>query len=319
MIGRGSRDTGLRSLLIGLRSRAIGRGSPAISARGALGLRWNSSGLAVLCVVACACGRIDFDPIPLTPVEPGSCALASPFDASCAPPPSVHAALTGAALWLAMNETDPGAGITDTAGTHRARCTGNCPTAIADGPHRGFLFSGQTLQIDWAADLDGSHGYTVAVWARLDDAATSGNDACAVTESNETHMVDPGDGNSFSLCVINGTTVYDFTTNDGTSPGYDSQGAMGPHAMLTLGAWHHLALVWNAACHTKTLYVDGCRVNATDDVNIQFDDQPFIVGADLRLTSPSTTGFLWPGALHDFLFFDHPLGESQIRLLAAPP
>jgi hypothetical protein len=165
------------------------------------------------------------------------------------------------------------------------------------------------VQIEWAPDLDGSAGYTVGVWARLDAYPQGTLDhsfACALAKPNSSGRL--GNGESYALCVNSSHLVYDYTTSDSESHMLVGQGARAEIAEL--GRWHHLAATWDATCRTKTLYVDGCRVNASV-ADVGFDRSPVVVGSDT--TSPSS----WSGALDDVLIYDRALGDADIKQLVA--
>jgi len=252
-------------------------------------------------IVLGACGY------PLLPPVDVGCVAPQPV--TCTPATGSAGSLPRASLRLAMEETDPAAAGTDSAG-HPVQCvTGQCPV-IARGIHgNGRWFAGQQLQVDWAPDLDGSAGYTVGAWACLDAAPPRGGYACALAQPNRSDA--SGDGNSYALCVDDGQRIYNYTTVGSTSDMLTGQA-------MAVREWHHIAASWNATARTKILYVDGCRANDSQPGDIRFDRGPLVVGADLKLLAGGVPAYFWSGVLDDVVFYSRALDDAEIKLLAAP-
>jgi hypothetical protein len=243
--------------------------------------------------VLTACGRSGFDPLGDAPGANASGDVRS-----------------SARLWLQMEESDPQSRmIGDTGvGDHTVLCaTQQCPTSALGKHGKGFRFTGQQLQVVWQPDLDASRGYTIAMWAVLDQAPATGDFACGFTEP----VAQVLDGNSYSLCATSSRTPYAFTT-DATGGSQDelTLGVMAP------ATWVHLAASWEPVgimgMGNKTFYVNGVATSSV--VHIDFDQSPPVVGADMS----TTPVYFWNGVLDDVVFFDRVLTQSEIVELAAP-
>lgn len=252
---------------------------------------WRLVWLAALCV----CGHCSYDPIPADPIPDN---------------PALHPT-----LWLRMEEAPPTPdNILDSAAGHAVRCVnGVCPVATAgvQGHGQGFRFSGgEQLQVDWRSDLDGRMGYTVAVWARLDEVPAPYS--CAFAQPNNT---DSGDGDSFALCADASDTIYVYATSATQDPDATLTGS---GARVELHDWHHLAATWDPAERLRLLYVDGLRVAEAGSPALEFDDRVLVVGADLVFSNGTGVDmFHWRGALDDLMFFPAALSTAEIQRLAA--
>ncbi|HET7504172.1 MAG TPA: LamG domain-containing protein [Kofleriaceae bacterium] len=270
-----------------------------------VGLRW------LLVFVPCACGRIGFD---------ASCAVPEPVDESCvAMTTRFTASYAGGGVRFALDEITADGETHDADSKYTAQCTGMCPVSAegAQGMGRGLKFSNQQLRITGLPGLDGSTGYTVAVWARLDTLPGAMNPletrySCAVSMPNSTAMPSPpeDDGNSFALCVEPSGRAYVFSTS---STRADALIPVDGFGVTGTDEWHHIAATWDAACKTQVLYFDGCRVNVRTGIEIQFDPADVFVGADNFGTHDARPTYFWNGVLDDLLIYDRPLGDAEIR------
>ena len=64
-------------------------------------------------------------------------------------------------------ETDPNAGIIDSAGGHATSCTGTCPVRVASVHGSGYRCLAEPVEVAYTPDLDTSAGYTAAAWVNV--------------------------------------------------------------------------------------------------------------------------------------------------------
>jgi hypothetical protein len=246
--------------------------------------------LALLAIAAC--GRIGFD---AQAVKVAGDARADGVGVGGDGPDANLPA--GPKIWLKM-ETDPPSGIVDSAGGHNCYCdaTTGCPMRVAGLHGFGYQFSGQQVEVDDAADLDPSSGFTAAAWVRVDSYPTTSNGTVFAKTSST--------GDMFVLVVqTDGTTLFDSEDGAGVT-------SSGTGAMLPLGTWHHVAFVFDGT--HKQYYVDGASIGMST-AGLSTDSNPFYIGADY-----ATPAFFLTGTLDDVLYYTRALSPAEVAQLATP-
>jgi len=253
---------------------------------------------ALAAVALAACGRVGFEPQRVLAGDAATIGDAPPPVVD-APSPVVDAMglPTGPALWLKM-ETDPGTGIVDSVGSHVTTCTGAfCPASITGLHGRSYRFTGQELDVAYAADLDASHGFTAALWVQLT--------ALPATESACVFNMPFNDANgwdTFAICIdVGGATQFDSETPTGNA---DLE--TGP--TIALAVWHHLAQSWDGT--TKRGYLDGVEV-ASKVIAVGAGTQAPTLGG-------SRGAFFLTGTIDDAMYYTRALSAAEVAQLATP-
>lgn len=90
------------------------------------------------------------------------------------------------------------------------------------------------------------------------------------------------------------------------------------NAVLTMGAWHHVAATFDGRTQELKIYINGVQVPAALDpgswatVNIQRNTVPVRIGALAALSQNDITGY-WDGLLDEVEIFSRALDASEIR------
>lgn len=189
---------------------------------------------------------------------------------------------------------------------------------IRGAPGTGNLNGGTSFvagKIGNAVDLDGGTGYvtalntvptgtaaySVAAWVWADSAPVWGS------------IVKNWGG------ATPGAFHLGFNAGDGRISNYVSVPTVGPAVdpgVLSLGAWHHIALTYDGGAGTQTLYVDGSAVGSAAasgsltaigtlmGIGVKLDDTQ--VGPD-----GGAPGF-WDGKIDDLAFWDNTLTPAAV-------
>lgn len=172
------------------------------------------------------------------------------------------------------------------------------------------VFNGKSSRIQHAwnalfnpgtANTAGS--FTVTVWARP---AVADNAHHSVISSRH----DKNPDSSGYILYDNGDNNWEYRTGNGT--GVDNWQLLdGPRARV--GAWQHLALVYDAQRQRKTLFVDGEPVHSQDTVVAPNLDRPFNIGAGGDFGHE----FFFNGLIDDLGIFEGALTRSEIARVMA--
>jgi hypothetical protein len=239
-------------------------------------------------VAIAGCGRLGFD------------ALSDANDGAAGPD-----APSDLVLWLRMEETDATKGIKDSARGHVVMCDGACPMSAPGRIGNGFHFTAERLLVLFTSDLSGG-SFTAAVWMNPDSIPTTNTDYRAA-------FCEPlgpagNDADSFALSLDKTQQVYNYTCNpvDGCTNYYSG-------AAMMVGAWHHVAVTWDAGTHDSRFYYDGAHILGNDATrDVQFDSSGISVGAD-----NINKMYFWQGVLDDVRLYDRALDDMEISNLFA--
>jgi hypothetical protein len=248
--------------------------------------------VGALVALAAGCGRIGFDAPEISRTGDAS---ADSSDAPGSPDAPAQAVPAGAKIWLKM-ETDPNVGIVDSAGGHAVGCAAGCPTRSPALHGHGYAFAMEEVDVQHAADLDSSAGFTAAVWVDL--TALPSSLACVWSK--------PFDGaagfDTFTLCIDTaGGTVF-----DSESPAGVADSETGP--MIAPGQWHHLAMSWDGTI--KRGYLDGIQV-AVKTVQLGSGTEAATLGGE-------GGAYYTPALVDDALYYTRALAPAEIQQLATP-
>jgi Concanavalin A-like lectin/glucanases superfamily len=247
-------------------------------------------------VASTACGRVDFDAL-THDVGTGSGDGAT--DATNAD--SAVDAIPGLVVVYPMDDNPAPTGtVTASVPADDGTCTA-CPAPTAGHINGALEFDGSDCVTLPTSTLIGSASYTVAAWILAQNTAQ----ASAVSKAY-------GDTVNYD---IGNLAVY-----ASGSPFFETSDAAGsvdivqpPTAIDIVGAWHHVAITWNATAMLKQLYIDGTLSNAQ---NVSTTDSTELVkiGCD---TDFGSEDFNFVGALDDVRFYSRDLTSTEIGYLAS--
>lgn len=213
-------------------------------------------------------------------------------------------------FWVPMDETGAFAdqNLEASASSVDVRCFGgNCPVAGTDGAIGGrFAFDGvvDVLRIRNNAKLrTGSGGYTVAVWVRVPSIPTTNQVFLSLPFSTPSRQVwrlgftDQGSG-----------PVLSFLTQGDTT-----EALLEVPAFTTVGAWVHVAAVWDGASRTQRVLLDGVvAATGTGTVTPDFGMADGFAGAEV-VDGRAENHFA--GDLDDARLYGHALTDAEIGVL----
>ena len=149
--------------------------------------------------------------------------------------------------------------------------------------------------------------FTVTLWA---NASSTGGFASPITSRDDVNAGVSTHG--YILYNDNGGN-WNFWTGDG-NPGWDT--LRGP--AVSTNTWTHLALTFDAATGTKSLFVDGALA-ATETAAAQYSPNGTVEMEDFHIGSGGDTGssFFFAGNIDDVAIFDTALDEAAIQDIRA--
>ncbi len=177
------------------------------------------------------------------------------------------------------------------------------PGATAStGTSASFNGTSSVIQHLWDARLN-PESFTVTLWAKSNGGAgawnspiTSRHDLFGAGETSQGYLIYDN----------NPSGVWTFWSGNGPDPG-NWQVLDGPP--VALGQWQHLAITYDDATETKTLYVDGAAVAASNDSITPNDTTPFNIGSGQDFGD----GFRFVGDIDDIGVWNEALSVGQIQ------
>jgi concanavalin A-like lectin/glucanase superfamily protein len=253
-----------------------------------------------LLVALSACGRVGFGARPL--VADGGAADARPVDAGFPP---------GLVAWYRLDETI-GDTYADAIGGVTAVCAsfGTCPAPTAGRASGAQLFDGDTtcIQVPDMGQLDLS-AFTVAVWARQDAHASAiGTTSVAKRVDVGSDVLDSWQMEDYVTGSPNDQLVFTSNLDTPTNAQFASS-----TDDIVIGAWQHLAITWDSASETETLYVAGAFEGSHQETgNIQYDSHAATIGCDDNAGASE----VFVGALQGMQVYNRALTAAEIAMLA---
>ncbi|GAB3814689.1 LamG domain-containing protein [Micromonospora zhanjiangensis] len=161
--------------------------------------------------------------------------------------------------------------------------------------------------------VDTTKSYGVSAWVRLSALPTQN---MAIATQSGTCIY----GFYFGATVSAGAARWNVTTRQtdcGGSASYTSLAAPNPITSADVGRWQHVAVSYDEAARTLTLFVDGRPVASTPWATAWSATNPFQVG---RLLVGTTANNYFAGALSDVQVFDRALVDQDFTgQLASDP
>ena len=250
-------------------------------------------------VALAACGRVGFGARPL--VADGA-ADARALDAGFP---------TGLVVWYPLDET-VGDMYADALGGVSAVCAsfGTCPIPTAGRAGGAQLFDGSTtcIQVPDTGQLDLS-SFTVAVSARQDAHASAiGTTSVAKRVDIGSNVLDSWQMEDYTTSGPNDQLVFTSNLDTPTNVQFASS-----TEDIVIGMWQHLAITWDVATETETLYVAGAfQGSHTETGNIQYDSHAATIGCDDNAGASE----VFAGALQDMQVYNRALSAAEIAMLA---
>jgi hypothetical protein len=198
-------------------------------------------------------------------------------------------------LWYKLNETS-GTTATDAAGRHRnGTLTGGATWAAGKtGNAVSLNGSGQYVAIP---DFGACNAFTLAAWVKANTLTKDFSSImhCDGWEAGDVHVHVRSSG------VV--------------SWGLNGAGDQVSTGTIAAGAWHHVAIVYDAGSRTGRIYINGSLNNT-----LTFAGGPTVLlSGGMRLGSWSSGGRDLDGAIDDFRMYNFALTGAQVQQLYNNP
>ncbi|MBV8759155.1 MAG: LamG domain-containing protein [Deltaproteobacteria bacterium] len=183
----------------------------------------------------------------------------------------------------------------DALGGEAGNCVGGTPVLATGVRGRAYTFDGTNrVQLADTAAFD-TASFTVAIWYQL-ASAPNGNYKCPINRIYGTEADD-----AWQVCLFD-AQIY---TKFGLAAVYAP-------VIPDVGAWHHLALTYDASSTSWTYWLDGLGLTSGTGTPILDKTQPIVLGTDLDV---GTVGSPFDGLLDDLRFYDRALTANEIMAL----
>jgi hypothetical protein len=200
----------------------------------------------------------------------------------------------GLIAWYTMDSLAAGACAHDATGHgHEGTCVG--VTVVPGAFASAFMFAGSaSIDVPHANDLDTLSAFTVGAWFEIDSApATEG---CLVARPSET-------GYSQLLSITSDGSIHYATSN------VDMTISPGP----AFGAWHHVALRWDASARTVSAWTDGRLSGSAPSSNDTFIFSDLWMGG---IGSAGPPAMAYNGKMDEVRIFTRALSDVEMTELA---
>ena len=213
------------------------------------------------------------------------------------------------------------ADISDSSGNSRhgrACISGDAPVPVPGRFGNAGLFDGIYEYANMGPGFNYTSSFTAAMWIALDDYSWCGPGGTSQHIIGTHHLATPGgrgrgwgiywdcDGLAWELTNTTGSAIY-------------SYGFVQPSPFPTNGSWHHIALVYNSAVSSATLYWDGVAVYS-ESGTANVPSYLFNNGEPLTVNGlPYAPGAGAPGKIDDVQVYSRALNDAEIALIALGP
>ena len=184
-----------------------------------------------------------------------------------------------------------------------AACSQNCPLRI-EGVDGRAMFNDEERFVTVAGDDFVLDALTLAAWVRDD---TEPGDVTTNMFLAKPYLADSENSYRFYTGDFDDDGVRDLIFRIGVE---DAQTVFTDFTPR-LGQWTHVAATWDGL--QMVLYVGGEPVDTGPAPNIDYDDQPLVVGADLNAFESDN---YWEGALDEVRVYTRALAADEVAQLA---
>ena len=223
-----------------------------------------------------------------------------------------HAALV--AWWPLDNDgSDASGNGHDAAVVGTGVNAGQAGANAATGQSTDFTGAGH-LDVPWASTLN-TESFTLALWTNPDTAG-GGSFRSPITNRDD---VSPGGAFRHGFIIYNSNNgQWSFWNGGGTggNGGWNNVNV----APVTVNAWSHLAITYDANSNTKQFFINGALVSTTNPVAFSPNNSTIADGfthddEDLHIGGGGDNGssFRFDGRIDDVILYDNVLSQSDIQ------
>ena len=178
------------------------------------------------------------------------------------------------------------------------------------GQSTDFAGTGQ-IDVPWSPALNTSD-FTVTLWA---NAASTGGFASPITNRDDVPL-----GGYRHGYVIYNNNVGLWSFWNGGGPGANGGWNVADGPAVSTDTWEHIAITYDSATNTKTMYIDGTAVSTTNPVAFSPNNGDLPDGfnhqnENLHIGSGADDGskFRWNGGIDDVSIWDEALDQTAIQ------
>ncbi len=204
-------------------------------------------------------------------------------------------------------------------GKHGKACiNGDAPVPVPGRFGNAGLFDGIYEYADMGHGFNYTSSFTAAMWIALDDYNWCGPAGNSQHIIGTHHLATPqGRGRGWGIYWDCDGLAWELTNTTGSA--IYSYGFVQPSPFPTNGSWHHIALVYNSAVPSATLYWDGVAVYSESGI-VNVPSYLFNNGEPLTVNGlPYAPGAGAPGKIDDIRVYNRALTDAEIALIALGP
>jgi hypothetical protein len=211
--------------------------------------------------------------------------------------------------------------IVDSSGNNlhgKACINGDAPVPVPGRFGNAGLFDGIYEYANMGSGFNYTSSFTAAMWIALDDYNWCGPTGKSQHIIGTHHLAIPrGRGRGWGIYWDCDGLAWELTNTIGTA--IYSYGFVQPSPFPTNGSWHHIALVYNSAVPSATLYWDGVAVySEIGTANVP--SYLFNNGEPLTVNGlPYAPGGGAPGKIDDVRVYSRALTDAEIASIAQGP
>lgn len=211
--------------------------------------------------------------------------------------------------------------ISDSSGNdkHGKACIkGNAPIPVPGKFGNAGLFDGIYEYADMGQGFNYTSSFTATMWIALDDYNWCGPAGTSQHIIGTHHLATPnGRGRGWGIYWDCDGLAWELTNTTGSA--IYSYGFVQPIPFPTNGSWHHIALVYNSAVPSATLYWDGVAVYS-ESGTINVPSYLFNNSEPLSVNGlPYAPGAGAPGKIDDVRVYSRALTDAEIASIVLGP
>jgi hypothetical protein len=204
-------------------------------------------------------------------------------------------------------------------GKHGKACiNGDAPVPVPGRFGNAGLFDGIYEYADMGDGFNYTSSFTAAIWIALDDYNWCGPAGNSQHIIGTHHLATPmGRGRGWGIYWDCDGLAWELTNTTGSA--IYSYGIVQPSPFPTNGSWHHIALVYNSAVPSATLYWDGVAVYS-ESGTVNVPSYLFNNGEPLTVNGlPYAPSAGAPGKIDDIRVYNRALTDAEIASIAFGP